>query len=392
MVTSSTQTPPHIWKLIFLSSLIPFFIVFPEPALPQLAGQFGSSLSTTQWLVVSCSLAYGVGALLYAPITNRFGKSMALRSLMLCGFVGSVLSLLGVVIKVFSLAVVGRCLLGLGTGSGLVISMVVLHHSYCPKTARILYSCVVPFFMFAPALSLACSGLVLVHLGIMPIFLIMVILSGAGCLITLSVSEPYNFNQVPLNLFKLIAQYCAELYSYYFIQLLCILTITMSSIYVFNAMSTLIAENNLHIAPHHYGLLVCIPSSGLFVGAILSILLNKLLHQASIIRIGLSISLLSSCVLYGLVFYSNSLWGLILPAIGIFLAASIVISNASMYMLQISKNSAIASSLFSSLGLIFASLLVLLMTRWLSFGPIVLPIVITSTIGFALLLSFFPMK
>lgn len=392
MVTSSTQTSPQIWKLIFLSSLIPFFIVFPEPALPQLSHFFADSLTITQWIIATCSLAYGIGALLYAPIANHFGLVVALRYFMSFGLVGSIVCVIGYVLKLLILMFIGRAILGIGVGSGLVISMILMQKSYPPKTARILYSCVVPFFMFAPALSLTCAGLVIGHLGVFSIFIIICILNFVGCLVTFTISKLPHDSVEPLNLIKVFFQYGSELRSLYFIQLLIILAVAMSSIYIFNTISTLVAENILHESSETYGFLICIPSSGLFIGALMSVILNQYFHQAWVIRVGMIIAILSAATLFGLLLFSFSVWELVLPAIGIFTAASMVIANASMYLLQISKNSAIASSLFSSFGLILASITLPIMTHFLVHGAIVLPIALMSLIFLAVLLSFLPMK
>src|SRR5207248_8190520 len=45
-----------------------------EPMLPQLAGEFGTSVSATSFIVTSFALAYAAAVLLQGPLGDRFGK------------------------------------------------------------------------------------------------------------------------------------------------------------------------------------------------------------------------------------------------------------------------------------------------------------------------------
>ena len=214
-------------------------------------------------------------------------------------------------------------LTGLGVGSGLVLGMVILNEAYEPQRARVLYSWVVPFFTFAPALALACGGFLLKNLGVLSQFvvLLLLILIGIGVIISFSLSDskPLQASQ-PV---KIIRSYWSEICSWPFVRLTIILSVSMSSIYIFNGISTLIAIHDAGISPTSYGVYAMIPSLGLFVGAYLSTVMNRSVQPMTIVRCGILLLLITALVMITLlVLASFSIWFLLIPAIALFYCCS----------------------------------------------------------------------
>ncbi|HAG61486.1 MAG TPA: hypothetical protein DCL40_01135 [Coxiellaceae bacterium] len=388
--SSVRSKKPPLWTLIYLSSLVPFFIMLPETAVPQISEWFKLSIASGEWVVSICSLAYGFGALCYGPFSKSLGKKKTLLLFFFMGLIGSALCACSFILVSFPLKIIGRALLGFGVGSGLVISLLILNEAYEPQRARQLYSWVVPFFSFSPAVALAVGGGLVNWLGIYSLFLMTLILVVLGLIIILSIDYPEGQSLSKFQFFNLMRTYCSEISSWPFIRITVVVSAAMSSLYLFNGVSTLIAVHEIGVSPSRYGTYVMLPSLGLFMGAYCSLVMNRSAEAIHIIRYGIVILLVMSMAMLALVFFLNfSILFLLVPAFALFVGVAMVIPNASMLLLNQTSNPAVVSSLFNAVGLLVASLILSGASTWLSVGPILLPVALLLLAVIAMIMCFF---
>ncbi|HJO93788.1 MAG TPA: MFS transporter [Victivallales bacterium] len=128
------KVPNYIF--VFLAPLGMINLVFISPGLPMLAKYFNVSFSESHNVVVLFTLGYALGTLMYGPIANFFGRKKSLYFGVLLTIFGSLICLIGISFHSYSLLTVGRLLAGLGAGSGMVISFLVVNDVYKDEAAR----------------------------------------------------------------------------------------------------------------------------------------------------------------------------------------------------------------------------------------------------------------
>ena len=108
---SQRSGKPALWILIYLSSLVPFFIILPEIAVPKLSVFFRLPIASVEWVISLCGLAYALGALIYCPFTHFLGKKKTLILFFVIGLIGAACSVFSFVESNFILLLLGRALL-----------------------------------------------------------------------------------------------------------------------------------------------------------------------------------------------------------------------------------------------------------------------------------------
>ena len=178
--------------------------------------------------------------------------------------------------------------------------------------------------------------------------------------------------------------------SWPFIRITVVVSAAMSCLYLFNGISALIAVHEIGLSPLQYGTYAMLPSLGLFVGAYCSLVLNRRLGAIRIIKYGIVILLVMSIAMLALVFFLDfSILFLLVPAFALFVGVAMVVPNASILLLNQTANPAVVSSLFNAVGLLVASLILSWASSWLSFGPVLLPIVLLLLAVIAMIMCFF---
>jgi MFS transporter, DHA1 family, multidrug resistance protein len=132
--------------------MAPFFILFPQEALPEIKILFHTINNAAEIVITTLLLGYGIGALIHAPIANRFGRKSAMVAGFILSLIGITISIVSIPSHSFLLMNIGRTITGIGSGSGLVISMVMMNETHTAQRSQQLFSLVVPFFAFSPAL------------------------------------------------------------------------------------------------------------------------------------------------------------------------------------------------------------------------------------------------
>lgn len=379
---------PALWKIILIASMPSFCALLPADVIPALAQLFNIASNQAEGILSWFLLGYGLGPLIYGPISNRIGRKKALFIGLLISLIGMILSLLSLSVEYLPLMLLGRFIAGVGTSSGLIIGMVILNETNTPNDARKKWSVIMLFFAFAPAIAMAIGAILAEHINTTSVIVIMPLMTLGLIGITLTLKETYQGQAIAINIPKLARSYANALCSTPFIYLALILTSASAAMYVFNGISPLIAINTLNIAPELYGELAITSSFGLFFGALLSAQLAHRLSAKQNILIAVSVALLGSTIML-IAFLCDiiNLYTLLAPAFLIFFGAAIIVPNSSMDALQHAKDPAIGASVMNATALTLGSIILGATTLWYSVTLFALPLslVILAILGFIFL-------
>ena len=379
---------PALWQLIFICSIAAFCALLPADAIPAIAAFFHASADQAESIITWYLLGYGIGPLLYAPLSNRYGRKPALFIGLGIAVVGMGLSLVALGSHLLWLMSLGRFIAAVGTSAGLTLGMVILKDTASAEQARKMYSYIVVIFAFAPAIALAIGGMLAEYVGITAIFVLMPILALLLAMVVYTIDESYQEKPIPLRITTIAKGYLSVLVQPIVMLLIVILSMASAVTYVFNGISPIIAITQLHLSASLFGNLAIIPSLGLFIGGIISSRLSTRWNARRSARLGLILMLIGSALMT-LAFIAHwvTLISLLIPAMIAFTGSAIVIPNTSMTALSIANNSAATASVLSSLGLIFSSVALSLSGHALHISALALPgtMIILSIIGAALL-------
>src|SRR5690606_17410179 len=122
MEAARIKKKPSFTTLVLLISFATVNAVLFTPELPQLAELFKVSKDSAEQTVAWFLLGYAIGQLVYGPIANRLGRKPALYLGVGLQILSSLLCVLAGYLQNWSLLLVARFLLALGSGVGLMMT------------------------------------------------------------------------------------------------------------------------------------------------------------------------------------------------------------------------------------------------------------------------------
>lgn len=149
----------HFFTLLLMISFASVNAVLFTPALPDIAVFFGVSSGIAQHTMSWFLVGYTFGQLLYGPLANRFGRKPALYTGICLQIFSSLLCVFSGKLHLFSLLVLGRFLLALGSGVGLKMTFTLVYEYYTPEVARQKIAYLMLYFALMPGLGIALGGL-----------------------------------------------------------------------------------------------------------------------------------------------------------------------------------------------------------------------------------------
>jgi MFS family permease len=167
-----TQTKielPFLTLLLMISFASVNAVLF-TPALPDIAQFFGVSSDSAQQTISLFLVGYTLGQLAYGPVANRFGSKPALYVGISIQIFSSLLCVLAGMLQEYSLLLIGRFLLALGSGVGLNMAITLVSASYDPRTAAQKVSYLLLAFAITPGIGSALGGVLNTNYGWMSCF------------------------------------------------------------------------------------------------------------------------------------------------------------------------------------------------------------------------------
>lgn len=156
---SSPSAAEFVGLCALLTSLVALSIDSMLPALTTIGAELGVGSANRAQLVVSALfLGLGLGQMLYGPLSDRFGRKLAIQLGLGMFVLGSVLS---IVSTSFPMMLAGRLLQGLGVAGPRIVTVAMVRDRYAgAEMARIL-SLIMALFLLVPTVAPAIGQTIL---------------------------------------------------------------------------------------------------------------------------------------------------------------------------------------------------------------------------------------
>jgi MFS family permease len=330
-VNMQSKTELSFTTLIMMISFAAVNAVLFTPALPDIAHFFSIRNAVAQQTIIWFLISYALGQLVYGPIANRFGRKHALYAGISLQIVSSLLCALSGMVHEYSLLILGRFLLGLGSGVGLKMTFTLVHECYAAKIANQKITYLMLAFAVTPGLAVALGGILNVHYGWTSCFY-----AGAiyGLILLFFVTRlPETQTVVDYDAFKIkhiFHGYASQFKNTQLIAGGLLMGGVTCFTYAFAAVAPFVAINLLGMNSAEYGVANLLPTLGLILGTLFSAQFAKKYSNKSGIRVGISIAGLSAILMMGAaLMHQSSLIILFIPFMLSYFGLTLVYANAS---------------------------------------------------------------
>lgn len=337
-------------------------------ALPDIADYFRITDEVAQQTISWFLPAYAIGQLIYGPLARRYGRKPAL-------YIGIILQIFSNLLCVFAgtidnwwVLIIGRTLMGLGSGVGLTLTFTMINELCEPKEASKKMAYLMIAFAVMPGIAIAIGGYLNHLYGWSSCFY-----AGAfyGLIVFLLVTRlPETAKTLDLNGLKmsiLIPAYQAIFRNKRLVIAGLLMGSCTSFIYAFAAVAPFISINLHNMSSVRFGLDSLIPPMGMVLGLIVSAQLSQRYSLAQVIKTGFCITFISMGFNIGLIWLQLPLlFSLFLPMFWIIFGLSLVMPNASALAMSICEDKAHGSAVMSFINMGSTTLVLALM----SFFPV----------------------
>jgi MFS family permease len=356
-----SKTQLSFFTLLLMISFASVNAVLFTPALPAIADFFAISDSTAQLTITWFLVGYAIGQLIYGPIANRFGRKPALYIGISLQIISSLLCAEAGTLHIYSLLVVGRFLLALGSGVGLKMTFTLINETYEPAIASQKLSYLMIAFAIAPGLGVMLGGILNTYFGWTSTFYAGAVYGVILLLLTMRLPETKKIVDLDALQFNhLITAYVSQFKNLQLISGGLLMGGATCFVYIFAALAPFIAIDMLHMSSANYGAANLLPPIGLVLGSLLSAQLAKNYPAQKIIRLGIIIAVLGSIAM--LLFTLLKLPGLVMifiPMMLCYFGLALVFANTSTIAMSNVSDKAHGSAVmnFTNMGLVTIVLL-----------------------------------
>jgi MFS family permease len=356
-----TKTKPSFFTLLLLISFGSVNAVLFTPALPEISHYFSVSSDLAEHTIIWFLIGYALGQLFYGPIANRFGRKPALYIGIILQMISSIICVMSAYLHLYSLLVVGRFLLAIGSGVGLKMSFTLVHEIYEPKVASQKISYLLMAFAITPGLSIALGGVLTEHLGWVSCFYAGIIY---GIFLLILVSRlPETLTHLDMNALKL-----QNLFHDYFIQFKNKKLVSGGLLmggsscfnYAFVTFAPFIAIQLSGMSSSEYGFANLLPPMGLLLGSLISAQLVNRFDLKYVIRMGLFIVTMGvGMMFFTMIMHASIIVSLFMPMMIIFFGLCFILGNSSAIAMSTVQDKSHGSAVLNFLNLALATVIVM---------------------------------
>lgn len=351
---------PSLIVLLLLVSFAAVLAMLFTPALPEIAYVLAISPSEAQLTISVFLIGYALGTLPYGPLSNRFGRKIALYIGTSISAAACLLVIIAGNFSIFWLFIVGRFFMGFGGSAGLKVAFTIVGDVYKNEQATKKISALVLSFAVMPSLAIALGGFLTQQFGWESCFYFLACYSLFILFLgSLLPETSKDIDREALHIKKIAQGYLRKFKNRKLVLGGLMMGCGASVIYLFSAMAPFIGIEIIGLSPESYGVLNFIPPVGIIIGSSITRYLAGKKEQIEVMKIGTIVAFIFTILM--LVLFWNGLinqWTLFLPMPFIFIGTSIAYSNASalamLHMQDKSNGSAVMH--FLNLGLCVVTL------------------------------------
>jgi DHA1 family bicyclomycin/chloramphenicol resistance-like MFS transporter len=355
---------PSFFTLLIMISFASVNAVLFTPALPEIANYFSITASVAQHTIMWFLVGYSIGQLFYGPIANRFGRKSALYVGITLQILSSVLCIVSGYLHLYSLLVIGRFFLALGSGVGLQMAFTLVNEFYEPKIASQKISYLIIAFAVTPGLSVALGGILTEHFNWQSCFYASAVYGIFLFVLVLRLPVPsFVLDRNALKIKNLFQDYAKEFKNIKLVSGGLIMGGSTCFVYVFAAFAPFLAIKLSGMSSSEYGFANLIPPMGLLTGSIVSAQLTKVYDIKFLMRIGLYIIACGvSVMLLTMLNHISIIFSLFMPMMMILFGLCFIIANSSTIAMSQVSNKSHGSAVMNFLNMGLATLVVLSLT------------------------------
>lgn len=311
-----------LFVILFMTPLGQMCIDVYAPSFPAIATYFNTSNGSVQLTVAIFLFGYGVGQLLYGPISDSIGRRLPLICGMLLFVGGSVLAVIAPSMWVLFLA---RLLQGLGITSTSVMFKTIATDSFDGKALAKVFSYASIMWGMGPIVAPAIGGYIQHYFGWRYNFVFLLVF---GILVLLSViffleethKKPTMFN------FSVMRSRIKTLYTHkIFYGGVLMIAMNYLMLLVFNIMAPFLVQDVLHKTAINYGHIALFIGLFYFIGAVLCRFLLDHFSERLIVMTAIVIAMLAGAVMLLAALYRPlSVSNILVPTIIIVFSSALI--------------------------------------------------------------------
>ncbi len=352
-----------LFTLILMISFPIVNAVLFTPALPAIGLFFSLSKQATQVLMPAFLFGYALSQLIYAPVSNYYGRKSTLYIGIILQIVSSLLCILSGQLKYYPLLLISRFMLAMGSGVGLNMTFTLVNEYFKPAVAASYISYIMLGLAVMPALGLAMGGFLNSHFGWQSCYYAC---TCYGIILLVFVSflpETMALKNKRAIHPKIIYQTYKQLFSHP-TMMTCGLLMGCSNafVYVFATLAPFLSINVFKMSSTQYGYSNLLPSLGLALGLMLSAKLCKRYLLRKIIFMGILIILMAVILLtVNLYLNLHPMLSLFTPMTVLYVGLGLTLPNLSSLSMKNVTDKPYASAVISFMSIIVSACLILLM-------------------------------
>lgn len=346
----------HLYILLMvgaISAFGPFVTDFYIPALPSLAGYFGTTASQVQLSLTFSMVGLAVGQLVIGPLSDRYGRKGPLMASLAVFCVSTLGCLYAPDIRGF---IFFRLLQGLSGAGGVVISKSIATDLYEGERLAHFYSVLSSVQGLAPICSPVLGGMLLAVTDWKGIFWLLFII-GVALAVALSffVESLDRGNRRTGNVGAMVGGYKAVMGNARFMQYVLVQAFAMGVMFSYIAASPFVFQVHFGISPQAYGLCFGANAVAIMIG---SLTVTRFRDAATAMRRGCACFGCAS-ILVAVALYAATEFWMVEMALFIFLCfLGMILPNSTTLALDMERqNSGIASALLGFLMFLFGGVL-----------------------------------
>jgi MFS transporter, DHA1 family, multidrug resistance protein len=346
---AKTNTLTFALLLAAFSALGPFTFDMYLPSFPQIMKDFDTTASTIQVSLTATLLGVGIGQIFMGPISDVHGRRKPLVFAMIvysissfgCAFAPNIAVFIGL-----------RFIQGFSAAAGMVISRAIVRDLYSGVELTKFFSLLMLIGSAAPMVAPVAGSTVIsfttwigvfIFLGLLGLFLTSVT--------TWKIKESLPVEKrVPSNIIELLRNFKTLLGNRSFMGYALAQGIMMAGIFAYLSGTPFIYQKIYGVSPQVFSFIFALNGIALIIGAQLVRILAGKMAEQTILRIGLSVAMVSSTAVLIVVFTNGPLLSLVIPLLLFQVALGLI--NPISFTLAMESQGHIAGSAAALLGVI----------------------------------------
>ncbi len=346
---------PALFTLTMLISLASMGSVLPAPALTNIAESYSILPHQAEWVVTMFVLGYALSQIFYGPISNSIGRKKTL-------YIGISISIVGGIVSSmatdFSMLVLGRLIMAIGSGCGLNMTFTIINDCYENTEARKVIAYTTSAFAILPGLAIFLGGELTTYVGWRSCFIFLTVFSVFALFLAKTLPETHHKNnRITFSLRNIAGQYRKAFSNPKIYVYTGLWGFSTAIIYVVSATASIVSVRSLGLTANGFSQLFMIIMALYFVGNIITAKLSDKATPKQLFIVGAIISTLGAILLVGFnQFVEPSRALFFIPLALVYLGLPMIFSTASAQAMHHAVDKSTTSSVVSFMIMMIAFL------------------------------------